>query len=169
MFLIIFTHLQTFYLPQPFLALCMVGKTLGAAANLLNAVYLDSWGRWVWLATVMPVQNISGGVLTFVMMTYSFIADNSSPRERMIRLAVMGFMWDVSTPIALPLSAWLFNTGGYVCVMATSLGLYVLACLLGLLRLWNFKENKKSSTATLWGVTDYWILLLRSLCIFLQN
>ena len=55
---------------QPFLALCMLGKTLGAAANLVNAFYLDHWGRWVWLATVMPVQNISGGMLTFIMMTY---------------------------------------------------------------------------------------------------
>ena len=69
----------------------------------------------------------------------------------MVRLAVMGFMWDVSTPISLPLSAWLYNSGGYVCVMATSLLLYVIACLLGLLRLWNFKEKKKSSSATIWG------------------
>ena len=59
----------------------------------------------------------------------------------MVRLAVMGFMWDVSTPIALPLSAWLYNSGGYVTVMAVSLVLYVIACLLGLLRLWNFKEK----------------------------
>ena len=52
----------------------MLGKTLGATANLLNAIYLDQWGRWVWLATVMPVQNISGGVLTFIMMTYRDIS-----------------------------------------------------------------------------------------------
>ena len=58
----------------------MTGKTLGAAANLLNAIYLEEWNRWVWLATVMPVQNISGGYLTFIMMTYSFIADNSTNR-----------------------------------------------------------------------------------------
>ena len=36
--------------------------------------------RWTWLAIYMPVQNISGGMLTFIMMTYSFIADNSTPR-----------------------------------------------------------------------------------------
>ena len=132
----------------------MTGKTLGAAANLLNAIYLEEWNRWVWLATVMPVQNISGGTLTFVMMTYSFIADNSTPRERMIRLAVMGFMWDLSTPIALPLSAWLFNSGGYVCVMGASVLLYLIACILGLTRLWSFKENKKTSGAKFWGKSD---------------
>ena len=41
----------------------------------------DDDDRWVWLAVYLPVQNISGGVLTFIMMTYSFISDNSTPRQ----------------------------------------------------------------------------------------
>ena len=65
---------------KPFLALCMFGKLVGAVFNLLNGIFLNEWNRWVWLATVMPIQNISGGYLTFIMMTYSFIADNSTPR-----------------------------------------------------------------------------------------
>ena len=65
---------------KPFLALCMFGKLVGAVFNLLNGIFLDEWNRWVWLGTVMPIQNISGGYLTFIMMTYSFIADNSTPR-----------------------------------------------------------------------------------------
>ena len=92
--------------------------------------------------------------LTGMECPNSFIADNSTPRERMIRLAAMGFMWDLSTPIALPLSAWLFNTGGYVCVMGSSVLLYLIACLLGLIKLWNFQENKKTSGATFLGRTD---------------
>ena len=67
---------------KPFLAVCMAGKILGAIFNLLNAIFLNSWSRWVWLATVMPIQNISGGYLTFIMMTYSFIADNSTNRQK---------------------------------------------------------------------------------------
>ena len=59
----------------------------------------------------------------------------------MFRLAVMGFMWDLSTPIALPLSAWLYNSGGYVCVMAVSLLLFLIAAALGLGKLWNFQEK----------------------------
>ena len=66
---------------KAFLALCMAGKIIGAIFNLLNAIFLTSWSRWVWLATVMPIQNISGGYLTFIMMTYSFIADNSTNRS----------------------------------------------------------------------------------------
>ena len=65
---------------KPFLALCMGGRLIGAFFNLLNAIFLDEWNRWVWLATVMPIQNISGGYLTFIMMLYSFIADNSTQR-----------------------------------------------------------------------------------------
>ena len=34
---------------KPFIALVMVGKLAGAAFNLLNAVYLDTWSRWVGL------------------------------------------------------------------------------------------------------------------------
>ena len=67
---------------KPFLALCMAGKTLGAVGNLFAGIYLDQMDRWVWLAVYLPVQNISGGFLTFIMMTYSFIADNSTPRYR---------------------------------------------------------------------------------------
>ena len=66
---------------KPFLAFCMIGKTLGAVGNLFAAIFLDKMDRWIWLAVYLPVQNISGGVLTFIMMTYSFITDNSSPRS----------------------------------------------------------------------------------------
>ena len=55
-------------------------RSLDNVTRPLNAIFLDSWSRWVWLATVMPIQNISGGYLTFIMMTYSFIADNSTNR-----------------------------------------------------------------------------------------
>ena len=65
---------------RPFLAFCMLGKLVGSVFNLLSAIYLDKWNKWVWLGTVMPIQNISGGMLTFIMMIYSFIADNSTPR-----------------------------------------------------------------------------------------
>ena len=67
---------------KPFLALCMAGKMVAALCNLLNAIFLDQWNRWVWLATVMPIQNISGGYLCFIMMIFSFIADNSTPRQK---------------------------------------------------------------------------------------
>ena len=79
--------------------------------------------------------------MTFIMMTYSFISDNSTRRQRTIRMAVLSFCWQVSRPISLPIGAWLYDSGGYVCVMGTSLLLLVVASLLGLYKLWGFKEN----------------------------
>ena len=66
---------------KPFLAVCMAGKLLGGVGMLLAGVYLEKMNRWMWLVVYMIPQNLSGGTLTYVMMTYSFIADNSSPRQ----------------------------------------------------------------------------------------
>ena len=65
---------------KPFLAVCMIGKLLGSVGDLLAGIWLDQINRWTWLALSTPVQNISGGQLAFIMMIYSFIADNSTPR-----------------------------------------------------------------------------------------
>ena len=64
----------------PFLALSMLGKLVGAAGNLLAAIYLEGMSRWLWLLVNMLPQNLTGGYLTYIMMTNSFIADNSTPR-----------------------------------------------------------------------------------------
>ena len=69
----------------PFLAIYMIGRILAALANFLNAVYLDEWGKWVWLATVMPPLNLSGGIVSYIIMVYSFISDNTTARNRTFR------------------------------------------------------------------------------------
>ena len=69
----------------------------------------------------------------------------------MIRLAALGFVWDLSYFVSLPLGAWLYNSGSYVCVLATSLILYCLACLLGMIRLWSFKEKMIKTHLTFKG------------------
>jgi len=137
---------------KPFLALCMAGKMAAAFCNLLNAIFLDQWSRWVWLATVMPIQNISGGYLTFIMMTYSFIADNSTQRERMARLGFASLMWAVSQPISYPFGSLLFDSGGYICVFSTSLLLFCTASAMGLIRLWGFKEKIEKKETSLKGL-----------------
>ena len=70
----------------------MAAKTLGAAGSLLVGIYLDT-SKWLWLSFYIPVQNLAGG--TFVMIVYSFISDNSTPRERMLRLGII--IWTVSS------------------------------------------------------------------------
>ena len=59
----------------------------------------------------------------------------------MIRIAVLAIMMDWAYTISLPLGAWLFNSGSYVCVFGSSLLLYILSCLLAFLSLWGFEEK----------------------------
>ena len=70
----------------------------------------------------------------------------------MIRLATLSFCWDISSLFALPLGAWLFNSGGYSCVLGTSLVLFIFACILGLARLWGFKEKINTTDISLKGL-----------------
>ena len=76
-------------------------------------------------------------------------------RERLIRLAVLGMMWDWSYTISLPLGAWLFNSGSYVCVFGTSLLLNLLSCLLAATRLWGFKEKINKSHLNFKGLSFF--------------
>ena len=57
----------------------MAAQVLGAIGNLLAGVYLDQVSRWAWLGLYILTQSIGNG--PFVMTTYSFIADNSTPRS----------------------------------------------------------------------------------------
>ena len=73
----------------------------------------------------------------------------------MIRLAVVGMIWDWSYTMSLPLGAWLFNSGRYVCVFGAALLLNLLSCLLALLRLWGFKEKINRGDLNLKGLPLY--------------
>jgi hypothetical protein len=47
------------------------------------------------------VQNLTGGDLAWVMVTFSFIADNSADRERVIRLGFITFCYTVRSSPAM--------------------------------------------------------------------
>ena len=87
-------------------------------------------------------------------------------RERMFRLGVLGFMWDLSYYIAIPLGAWLFSFG-YVHVFGSSMVLYVIACSFGLARLWNFKEKINKSDMSFKGIFYFFVEMKNQyLCMF---
>ena len=60
----------------------MAAQVLGAVGNLFAGVYLDQMSKWVWLGLYIPTQTLANG--PFVMTTYSFIADNSTPRFKQL-------------------------------------------------------------------------------------
>ena len=115
--------------------------------------------------------GLSGGLATFVLVIYSFASDNSSARfcnlysihmvyvfyifnhfrDRYVRIAVAGWMWDLAYFIAMPLGAWLYNTGGYVLNFGTAVIIYAFACIIGLVKLRGFKEKIKKHDLTIKG------------------
>eukprot|EP00090_Calanus_glacialis_P013647 TRINITY_DN22303_c0_g1_i1.p1 TRINITY_DN22303_c0_g1~~TRINITY_DN22303_c0_g1_i1.p1 ORF type:complete len:512 (+),score=57.94 TRINITY_DN22303_c0_g1_i1:1-1536(+) len=128
---------------KPFIYISMTGFLVSSVMNLMNVIYLKEWDKWVWLASVILSKNVFGGGLGFVMVVYSFIADNSTDKQRTIRLAILSFTWHVTQPAGGPIGAWLLDSGGYVCVFSASLVVMGLSFLYMLLRLWNFQEKKK--------------------------
>ena len=70
----------------------------------------------------------------------------------MIRIAAIAIMMDWAYTLSLPLGAWLFNSGSYVCVFGTSLLLVLLSCLLAAARLWGFKEKINRSDLNFKGL-----------------
>ena len=64
----------------PFIALFMVGMLLRLVGTLFAGIFLEEMTKWVWLGIVMPVTCLSGGVNIFILVIYSFVSDNSTPR-----------------------------------------------------------------------------------------
>ena len=69
-----------------------------------------------------------------------------------MRLAIVNYMFDLGYLISVPLGAWLFNTGSYVLVFGTGLGLYVVCIFFAIWRLGSFKEKKNRSDLTIKGI-----------------
>ena len=58
----------------------MVGMLLRLVGTLFAGIFLEEMTKWVWLGIVMPVTCLSGGVNIFILVIYSFVSDNSTPR-----------------------------------------------------------------------------------------
>ena len=64
---------------------------------------------------------LSGGSLAFYMGINAFIADISSPEQRSFRMAMMHFVQTVGRPFGTQAGAYLYDKGGYVCVISATL------------------------------------------------
>ena len=64
-------------------------------------------------------------------------------------------MWDLGYFIAQPLGAWLYNTGGFVLNFGSAVCIYSLACFIGVVRLWGFKEKINKCDLTIKGKLIY--------------
>ena len=87
-------------------------------------------------------------------------------RDRFIRVQLAGYMWDLGYFIAQPLGAWLYNIGGFVLNFGTAVGIYLVACFIGLIKLWGFKENTNEYDLTVKGIKESFLNLVSSKVIF---
>ena len=126
---------------KPFIYMTMTGMLLSSMMNLMNAIFLKEWDKWIWLISVVLSKNVFAGQLGFYLVVYSFISDNSRDRERTLRLAILSFTWHITQPAGGPVGAWLLVSGGYVCVFSASLLIMSLAFSYMMLRLWSFQEK----------------------------
>lgn len=68
-------------------------------------------------------------------------------------------MWDLGYFIAQPLGAWLYNIGGFAMNFGTGVGIYLVACFIGLIKLWGFKENTNEYDLTVRGIRAHFFTL----------
>ena len=126
---------------KPFIYMTMTGMLFSSVMNLMNAIFLKEWNKWIWIISVVLSKNAFAGQLGFYLVVYSFISDNSRDRERTLRLAILSFTWHITQPAGGPVGAWLLVSGGYVCVFSASLLIMSLAFSYMMLRLWSFQEK----------------------------
>lgn len=108
----------------------------------------DTWHSSWWLTASLLIIQIKGEQWT---KDLSHVLEILFSRERTMRLAALSLCWAISKPISYPLGAFLFDSGGYICVFGTSLLLFLLASCFGLYKLWGFEEKIKKQTSTFKG------------------
>ena len=72
-------------------------------------------------------------------------------RSRFLRVSIFCFVQDLANFVALPLGAYLFNSGSYVRVFATDFCLNTFAFLFLIIRLWDFEDKIRNSDLKIRG------------------
>lgn len=99
------------------------------------------------------LRSVGGGEATFIMASFSFIADRTSNRSRTSRMAFMNATGHLGRPIGSLLGVWLYDVGGYIPVFTSSLVLSILALIYCILLIKeriisqdsNFAENNSTN------------------------
>jgi MFS family permease len=110
-------------------------------------IHLWLWeGKIIRLSPPPPVHSflifavaLAGGNLAFTMGLHAFISDISSPEQRSFRLAMAHFVSVTGRPVGTIIGAYLFQQGGYVCVIGSTLVGRILAAASLVIRLEMFK------------------------------
>lgn len=80
-------------------------------------------------------RGLSGGLITLLMATYSYVSDLSGLQSRTLRIAFLDFTMFVGAPVGLFLSSVIFSRFGYVGVFSISGAGFLLSVLYIVLRI----------------------------------
>ncbi|XP_053635893.2 lysosomal proton-coupled steroid conjugate and bile acid symporter SLC46A3-like [Cherax quadricarinatus] len=120
--------------------LSFTGSFIATIVYMMNAF-------WWWL----PVEDIlvagvarglTGGSITLLMATYSYISDLSDHTSRTLRIAFLDFAMFIGAPVGLFLSCVIFSSLGYLGVFSVS----GLAFLVAIIYILFYIEDTKSSS-----------------------
>jgi len=119
-------------------------KLLEGGFLFLNAYFMD-WPKEYMLFTVHLPVALSGGYLSLIMGINAFIADISAPDQRSFRLATVHYISSIGYPFGTQLGAYLFHSGGYLCVIGAAVigRLITLLALVGRLEMYRWRPSRQ--------------------------
>ncbi|XP_042883936.1 solute carrier family 46 member 3-like [Penaeus japonicus] len=116
-----------------------VGSVLATIIYMTNALL---WWLPVELVVLAGIpRGLSGGLITLLMATYSYVSDLSGLQSRTLRIAFLDFTMFVGAPLGLFLSSLLFSRFGYVGVFSVSGTGFLLSVIYIVLRIEDTREH----------------------------
>ncbi|XP_045598775.1 lysosomal proton-coupled steroid conjugate and bile acid symporter SLC46A3 isoform X2 [Procambarus clarkii] len=100
------------------LILPLIGSFLATLLYLINAYWMELPSMYILLAAIP--RAITGGFITLLMASYSYMADITKIRARTMRIAFLDLAFGLGAPIGVLLSDYLFYRLGYLGIYGVS-------------------------------------------------
>ena len=111
---------------------------------IICAYFMDSRKEFLLLAG-LP-SSFAGGHAAFGLAITTFLTDITHPDYRALRHGIMHLAAGCARPISTIVGAYLFDTGGYLCVFSTSLVGIIIASVYLILRIRGYKWKPSKNT-----------------------
>lgn len=107
------------------LCIALFGHILKVAGELVTAVYMGA-SLWYNLLCAIP-EGLFGGLPAVLMSSYTLTASTSSKKQRTVRFFTLQIAFMLALPTGQLISALVALKSGFVPLMGSSLGLFVLS------------------------------------------
>ncbi|XP_050305484.1 proton-coupled folate transporter-like [Anthonomus grandis grandis] len=136
---------------KPFFLMPLVGELLGVVGCILCVLYMSALPLEAQGVFQKIIPSWFGGQTMVTMASTSFIADITAKENRTFRLGILQLVVSVVLPTVHSFSGLFFVHAGYITVLATSGGLYLIALIYG----WFWiKEPASYGNRTEWSLSE---------------